>query len=114
MCKIGLPEILLVAPILQQMMTVLINSVCHKMKAGQVFTDWDTSDDIIANFSVNFRELTPEDVTSNCGMLQNIFGKNRRVLQMFVPDADGKFPWHNGCKLPQQLCLGMTYKTQAN
>ncbi len=98
LCQLGLPEIIVVGAFPPNLVKKLINNVGNKMKTSGAFVDWSRSIEITKMFSVVFRELSAEAATEHCRMVAEFFGTGRKVLQLILPDKDGKFPWDNDCE----------------
>lgn len=75
----------------------LLNDVGELIRAGERFGDWDKSDKVISGYPVVFRELAPEAAREWGKAARNRNGDRLTVLQVFLPDAAGRFPWDEGC-----------------
>jgi hypothetical protein len=95
------PEIAMIAFDLE-MMRNLINDVAARLvKVGQRFdTDWATSDEVIDHFHVFFREIPSNQAGTIAKAAKNRYHDRGgfRLMQMFLPDANGLFPWNEGCR----------------
>ena len=60
-------------------------------------SDWATGYKVLQNHPVVFREVTPESARSRAKVVFCIYGPTR-VLQMFLPDKNGHFPWDAECE----------------
>lgn len=93
----GHPEFLMLG-FSPELMHTLINGIGELVRQGARFGDRDTSDKVIRGFPVVFRE--PEDSAAAEFALAAVsrYGQGRfRLLQCFLPDASGLFPWDEGC-----------------
>jgi hypothetical protein len=63
-------------------------------------SDWATGRKVLQNHPVVFREVTPESARSRAKVAFRIYGPNTsiRLLQMFLPDKNGHFPWDVDCE----------------
>lgn len=80
-----------------ELMHRLLNDVGELVRAGERFGDWDKSDKVISGYPVVFRELAPEAAREWAKAARNRNGDRLTVLQVFLPDAAGRFPWDDGC-----------------
>lgn len=88
------PELLMIGmdPSLAQR---LINDVGRLIRAGEKFGDWDRSDRVIKGFPVVFR-LVPKETARDWARGASERYRMRggfELLQAFLPDAVGTFPW---------------------
>lgn len=97
MCRFGLPDIMFVGNLDPKVILQLINDVGTLMRQEGAFVDGSTSTEIIRKFYVVFRQVTPETSQAHCTILHRLFGDNEPVLQMFIPDEHGRFPWDADC-----------------
>lgn len=96
--QFNLPEIILVGPFPQEIAAKLVNLVGFKMRANGAFQDWSRSHEITQMFSVVFRELSKESTEEYCTRVVSFFGEGKKVLQLFLPDKNGQFPWDKECE----------------
>lgn len=97
------PEIMIVGGFPPEMMQSLINSAA---KSNEAFADRFVSHTVIAKHRVVFREVTAAVVPEKARVAVNLF-QRVRVLQMFLSDPKGLFPWQPGCEryYGTQACL---------
>jgi hypothetical protein len=75
----------------------LLNGVAKLVRSGERFEDWSRSGRVIANFDVVFREIPlPAAREWARGASERYRPGGFRLLQVFLPDANGKFPWDDG------------------
>lgn len=112
MSRLELPEIIMVG-FSMQVAHKLINHVGMLMKTDHAFTDWSKSTEVINTFPVYFREIQASSIEEHCGGLIRIEGKGKRMLQLFIPDKAGYFPWQKRCTpaFKKQYELNLIYKT---
>ena len=94
----GHPEVMVMG-FSPELMHTLINGIGELVREGARFGDRDSSDKVIRGYPVVFRE--PEDAAAAEFALAAVsrYGKGRfRLLQCFLPDAQGRFPWDEGCE----------------
>ena len=91
----------------------LINTVGEMVRSGSKFSDGDRVQEVIQGFPVAIREI-PGPVARKWarGAANRSSGRNLELLQIFLPDVDGKFPWEDGCNQQyvnvQGKLLGLT------
>ena len=91
------PEFLLIG-FEPSMMQSLLNAVGKAVKGGQRFEDWGLSEQVLVGFPVYFREVGQDQAGRWARASQARYEKTGfRLLQMFLPDAAGQFPWDAGC-----------------
>jgi hypothetical protein len=75
----------------------LLNGVARLVKDGTKLEDWGRSARVVRDYDVVFREL-PLPVAREWarGASERYRPGDFRLLQMFLPDANGKFPWDDG------------------
>ena len=74
----------------------LMNDVGNLIREGFDFRNPSLCDRVIQNYNVAFRPVDPASVTEHGGVGLEILGQFEAV-QMFLPDAEGRFPWVEGC-----------------
>jgi len=92
------PELLMIG-FQPGMMMKLMNDVGALIRGGQRFEDWSQSTTVIQNYPVYFRAV-PLTLARHWAKLASERYRNRghfQLLQMFLPDAAGKFPWDPDC-----------------
>lgn len=99
------PEIVLIG-FEHLLMTRLINAIGAHVQEGKQYRDWSVVRGIIKHYPVVLREVPPHIVRECAGLLTRFF-PNARLLQMFLPDANGRFPWQALCQsgYKAQMCL---------
>lgn len=100
---VGMPKTLKHAELMMigfrpELMQSLLNVAGEQIKEGVRFGDWTSSDKVIQGFPVWFREV-PEITARKWALLseQRYKGPEFGLLQMFLPDVNGLFPWDPGC-----------------
>lgn len=93
------PEILMVG-FEPEMMTHILNEAGERIREGMRFADWDRCDRIVRGFPVWFREIHQDEARS-WAKAASERSRTRSapfgLLQMFLPDPAGLFPWDEGC-----------------
>lgn len=93
----GHPELLVIGFDPNLMMGVL-NSAGAKVKAGTRFADRDRADGVIREFPVAFRAVPMPHARRWARAASERYRPGRfELLQMFLPDPGGRFPWDAGC-----------------
>lgn len=84
--------------------------------SGTRFASWGASDALLQNFLVWFRAIDPVrcPVAGAQGFARQayeewVLGPDAGVLQVILPDSQGRYPWEFGCRAGPQL-TGMHYK----
>ncbi len=92
------PELLMIG-FDPNLMMRLMNDVGALVRGGQTFSDWSTSDRVIQRYPVVFREVPlPQARKWAKAASERYRGKGDfRLLQMFLPDMEGRFPWDPAC-----------------
>lgn len=106
------PELLLMgfAP---QMMQGLLNGAAARVKGGVRFGDWSSDDKVVANYPVWFRQVAAKDAPSWARVADCRYGGDLTLLQMFLPDEKGLFPWDEGVKHAYAVIQGRLLKGMA-
>ena len=89
------PEILMMGHH-PKLMHDLLNDIGALIKGGARFSDWDTSDKVISGFPVFFRSV-PGKEASRWSLAAYKRYPEFELLQVFLPDAKGRFPWDPAC-----------------
>lgn len=95
----GHPEIMMVG-FDPQLMMQLLNGIGELIRSGVRVGDWDSSDNVITGYPVWFRQVSDEVARSwarGASERCRVNGAPFSLLQMFLPDAKGLFPWEAGC-----------------
>jgi len=91
------PEIIIIG-FEPAVMGALINNVGKLVSRGARLADGCEADRIISGGRVAFREIRQEVHEPHTLLLRKRYGRGRyKVLQMFLPDDAGRFPWDEGC-----------------
>ncbi len=72
----------------------ILNDICDALTAGETIT-CDVPDPRWANMPCVFKQAN-DDVRSYVCQADNYYGKRVKVLQLVLPDRDGKFPGEEG------------------
>lgn len=109
--EVPLPEIMLVGFDIQ-LAGNLINAAGILMREGNKFADWTQSTDILTSYRVIFREIDIASIERNCGFITHFAERTPRMLQMFIPDRFGAFPWDDTCDrdAQRQYNLDLSYR----
>jgi Domain of unknown function (DUF4262) len=75
----------------------LINAAGNHIKGGIRFDAPMLADGIIEGFPAAFRPLRQSSVIDHSNAGRTILGKSFPGVQLFLPDAGGRFPWEPGC-----------------
>jgi hypothetical protein len=88
------PEVLMLG-FDNQLMHRLLNTAGQHIKDGRQFDDWDSSDQVVAAFPVVFRTVPFPEARQWARVASERYRTRGgfKLLQMFVPDAHGHFPW---------------------
>lgn len=97
------PEIILIGRFEPQIMHKLIMSA---VMSGETFTDWSVSRRVITKYPVMFREVKPLCAAKKVHIAIHLY-QEIRLVQMFMPDNSGRFPWQPECaaEFQRQACL---------
>lgn len=81
------------------MMHELINTAGLGIRDGAKYQDHDQSDRILENYAVVFRTV-PDETARNWARFAFGYGHDAetQLLQMFLPDVAGRFPWSENCE----------------
>lgn len=91
------PELVIIG-VEYQLAQRLINDVGVLIRGGMAFGDWDSSDQVIKGYPITFREI-PQAQAREWARGASERYRNRggfKLLQVFLPDAEGRFPWDEG------------------
>ena len=75
----------------------LINIAGNHIRSGMRFDQPCLSDVIIESFPAAFRPLHFGSAYDNSNAGRAILGRSFEAVQLFLPDAAGRFPWEEGC-----------------
>ena len=75
----------------------LINVAGNHIKGGMRFDQPCLSDRIIEGFPAAFRPLDFGSAYDHSNAGRAILGRSFDGVQLFLPDAAGRFPWEDGC-----------------
>ena len=93
----GHPELLMIG-FPPDLMHQLLNGVGKLDRAGERFGEWDQSDKVVEGFPVYFRAVPlPQARKWARGASERYRPRSFGLLQVFLPDRNGKFPWDEGC-----------------
>lgn len=91
------PEIMIVG-FEPALMGALINNAGKLVSRGARLVDGAEADKILDGSRVAFREIPNELHSPHTSVLRKRYGRRAcGVLQMFLPDGDGLYPWDEGC-----------------
>jgi hypothetical protein len=91
------PEILIVGFDPGAMIDI-VNAAAKLLRSGIRFSDSARMDRVVRDGVVAFRSVEPDDSLPHSALLDHRYGKNGyEILQMFLPDDAGLFPWESGC-----------------
>lgn len=95
----GQPELFMTGFDPQLMHSLLTDAAKRVLNDGDVYADGGQSDKIIQNFPVAFKAPTAGvEVINIFNMATQYYeGEPFIMLQMFLPDPNGKFPWDDDC-----------------
>lgn len=79
-----------------RMMKVLLNGVGRRIRHGARYDDWSRDDQIVEGHPVWFRQASEEHAARWAGVASARYGSAMSLLQVFLPDEHGKFPWDEG------------------
>ena len=89
------PEILMMGHH-PSLMHGLLNDIGALVRGGARFSDWGCSDKVISGFPVIFRSVPAKE-----GRRWSLAADRRytefELLQVFLPDPNGRFPWDPAC-----------------
>lgn len=95
----GHPEIMMIG-FEPQLMMQLLNGIGEAIRSGTPVGDWDSSDKVVTGYPVWFRQVSDEVARSwarGASERCRANGSPFSLLQMFLPDPNGLFPWESGC-----------------
>lgn len=75
----------------------LISDAVANIREGERYDRPRYADRIVQDFNVAFRPLSSESVHANTGFGQTVIEESFEAVQMYLPDAQGRFPWDEGC-----------------
>lgn len=101
------PEVLLVG-FEHLLATRLINAISANVRDGKRYHDWTVLRGIIKHYPVVLREVQPKMIRECAGLLVRFF-PDARLLQMFLPDASGRFPWQSLCQSGYKAQMSLDY-----
>lgn len=101
----GRPEIIAILNIDLNLIASCIKSALIETN-GRNFKDWIPVDKVLKDYPVVFREVTPKSARSKALIAKALY-PDFRLVQMFFPDGEGRFPWNANCDevLRAQECL---------
>jgi Domain of unknown function (DUF4262) len=88
-------------------MRSLLNMAAGRVKLGVRHGDWTTDDKIIGGEIVWFRSVAARDAKKWALLADHRYGKDLDLLQMFLPDERGLFPWDSGVKAAHAKIQGV-------
>jgi Domain of unknown function (DUF4262) len=92
------PEIIIVGSFDPELVGQVINSaIISAEEYGEEYADQMVAKRVLQDYSVVFREVTPECTLRVALVAKRLYG-NIRLLQMFLPDEAGRFPWQPDCE----------------
>ncbi|HZF74732.1 MAG TPA: DUF4262 domain-containing protein [Acetobacteraceae bacterium] len=98
----GHPEIVLVGEFASKVVQGVLNAAGAKVKEGAKYEAGQQTKDVVGRFEVAFRGIEEEVAAKNMPMAQLLqeeaIARPVRALQIFLPDAAGRFPWQRGCE----------------
>jgi hypothetical protein len=71
---------------------VILNHVAESVREGAVIEP-GVPDDRWANMPCVFRHVTGDNAEKYCGAARGYYDKPVRLLQLVIPDREGRFPW---------------------
>lgn len=92
---LGHPEIFMVG-FDPQLCQRLLNDVGNLIRNGADFRQPCLDARVIMDFNVAFRPVDPESVARYGNVGTALLG-DYEAVQLFLPDASGRFPWDEGC-----------------
>ena len=92
----GSPELLMMG-FDPRLMHNLVNGTASLVKEGTRVEDWSRSDKVIANYDVAMREVPLIEAQEWARMASTRADPHAfQLLQVFLPDPEGLFPWEDG------------------
>jgi hypothetical protein len=108
------PELLMVG-LDVGMMHELLNVAAGHIKDGDVYEDGSTSDRIIEGFPVHFKELPIGEARQWARAASERYRPNTfRLLQVVLPDPNGRFPWDADCDSAYARIQGLPLRGRPN
>jgi hypothetical protein len=93
------PELIIVGNFDPKVIGGLINAaIDHAEQSGEHYGDWTVSERILRNHAVVFREVTQASALRTVLVAKRLYGNDIRLMQMFLPDQNGHFPWDPECE----------------
>ncbi|MFC4236306.1 DUF4262 domain-containing protein [Thalassospira xianhensis] len=91
------PEIMMVGFDVN-LMASIIRNLAKEILAGKVYENDARVNKVIESYPVALRDVPAAVVQEHClgALRRGIPHKSVKVLQMFLPDVNGKFPWDDG------------------
>jgi len=75
----------------------ILTTFANRVMAGEKFQDGQELEGIIEGYPVRLRRV--EDPSLHTAMIYNTYGAFSPVLQILLPDKEGRFPGEPGCEL---------------
>jgi hypothetical protein len=98
----GHPEIVLVGDFAARIQQGVLNAAGARVKAGSRFLAGERSREVVPRYDVAFGEVLEEAAAEHLQIAELVedeqLGRPTRAVQMFLPDAAGRFPWDKGCE----------------
>jgi hypothetical protein len=91
------PEIIMIGLFEPHLAQSLINRAATMSETTQ-FVDMVPYIGIIDNYPVMFQRVTPESARKFAILAFNLYNDKVRLIQMFLPDRNGNFPWNSDCE----------------
>ncbi len=88
-------------------MRSLVNMAGGRVKSGIRHGDWTSDDKIIVGETVWFRRVAARDARKWALLAGHRYGEDLVLLQMFLPDERGLFPWDAGVKAAHAKIQGV-------
>jgi hypothetical protein len=92
------PELIVIGDLPPDMLAGVINCAIHNAEEfDEVYADGYVGEHVLQDYPVIFRAVADECAQRIALVSQRLYG-NVRLLQMFLPDENGHFPWHTDCE----------------
>lgn len=75
----------------------LLRNIVDRVYAGERFEEPSISERVFADYDAALRPITEESSFKRSNIGMKVLGRAFPAVQLFYPDAQGKFPWDNGC-----------------
>ncbi|MBX6373428.1 MAG: DUF4262 domain-containing protein [Acetobacteraceae bacterium] len=95
------PEIMLVGNFAPRIVQGVLGAAGERVKAGARFEPGARTSEVVPHLEVAFDAVRPDAASEHLQVADLVQGgrleRLARAVQLFLPDAAGRFPWDRGC-----------------